>query len=179
MYSDKLIFYERPAVRFANNIFTNVPTILQFDDTPIISVKKALTRKHYVHIQIFQRDGTELAVCDSLRLFLTDEGRRTNLKIAHPQDNMTVCTLDGRTLFELTRTGLASLSIQSELYTPTGCLIKCNSEAIPLSMFQDQTLLGSTAMSNCDVENCDVGVWCKSDGNIDIGCNVGEARQRA
>lgn len=35
---DKLVFSRSPAVTFATNVFVNVPTILQFDDTPLISI---------------------------------------------------------------------------------------------------------------------------------------------
>jgi hypothetical protein len=56
-----LIFHSTPRISFASNTFINVPTILQFDDTPLISVVRVADLGFTSEIPIYHSDGTYLA----------------------------------------------------------------------------------------------------------------------
>jgi hypothetical protein len=46
----KLVYQTSPVVTFGTNEFVNVPTLLQFDDTPLVSVAKEqdlVTRRRF------------------------------------------------------------------------------------------------------------------------------------
>ena len=170
MAYEKFIFNEGPTVKFVSNTFINVPVILQFDDTPITSIEKDLTIPHSVSIPIHGPDGAYLAKYKASRLFLTEDGKKADLKLEHPQD-MDVCTLDGKPLFELKRIAAAAINLEVELYTPTGYFIKCSGEKalIDLLDFQKESLkVGNITMSNNTISGGDIGVWIKSDGSISL-----------
>ena len=56
-----LIYQTTPTVIFATNTFINVPTVLQFDDTPLISVVKEENLGFTREIPIYHAEGTYLA----------------------------------------------------------------------------------------------------------------------
>jgi hypothetical protein len=64
---DELIYQTSPAVTLATNLFVNVPVILQFDDTPLISVVKEQALGFTTEIPIYHADGTYLAPRDLLK----------------------------------------------------------------------------------------------------------------
>jgi len=57
---DQLVFQSSPTVTLATNQFVNVPVILQFDDTPLISVIREQALGYTTEIPIFHADGTSL-----------------------------------------------------------------------------------------------------------------------
>ena len=100
---DRLVFTKAPIVEFGSNIFINCPTILPFDEDPLIQVVKFSDAGYSTSIPIYHEDGTYLAKVVGSRLHLTEDGKKANLKLTHP-DKMTVCTLADQVLFEITRT---------------------------------------------------------------------------
>ncbi len=57
---DKLIYQTMPQVTFATNKFINVPIILQYDETPLISIVKEQNLGFTTQIPIYHADGTYL-----------------------------------------------------------------------------------------------------------------------
>jgi hypothetical protein len=168
---EKLIFQNTPEVEFGSNKFINVPTILQFDDTPLIQVVKTQDAGFSTEIPIYHTDGTYLAKVVGSRIFKTAEGEKAGLTLRHPE-LMTVCELNGQTLFEIKRTSAASLKAAAELYTPNGYFVKYMSST-PRVLKSDGSSLqvGGILMTDCSFNGVRIGVWLKSNGSVSIGCN--------
>ena len=58
---ESLIYQQFPVVHLASNTFVEVPTILQYDDVPLIQVVRAADAGFTTEIPIYHRDGTYLA----------------------------------------------------------------------------------------------------------------------
>lgn len=172
--NDILIFFESPMVTMATNTFINVPTILQYEDTPLVSViKEQITKRERtgfsIEIPIYHPDGTYLAKAVGSRLFKTKEGKKAGLTMKHPQ-NMVVCELDGKTLFEIHRDATAAISASAELYTPTGAFVKCPSNLAPQLFFKDNEIkVGSLVMRGNTFSGVRIGILLREDGSIGIG----------
>tara|TARA_R110001583_G_C5634157_1_gene407319 strand:+ start:1543 stop:2055 length:513 start_codon:yes stop_codon:yes gene_type:complete len=169
---EKLVFQNTPNVEFGSNHFVNVPTILQFDDTPLIQVVKLQEAGFSTSIPIYHNDGTYLAKVIGSQIYATDAGIKAGVKLLHP-DKMTVCELNGQTLFEISRTSSAALKASAELYTPEGYFVKYMDDKPGLINTSGKSLNvdGGMMMSNCSFQGCRIGVWMKSDGSVNIGCN--------
>jgi len=168
---EKLVFQNQPEVEFGSNKFINVPTILQFDDTPLIEVVKLQEAGFSTSIPIYHNDGTYLAKVVGSQIYSTEAGKKAGIKLLHP-DKMTVCQLNGRTIFEIKRTSAAALKTEAELYTPTGHFVKYNGHKPELINTDGNSLnIGGIIMMNNSIRGFRIGVWIKSDGSIGIGCN--------
>ncbi len=100
---DDLHFFDSPPViELCTNKFINVPVVLKYDDTPLISVTRMEDAGFTTEFKIYNSDGVYIAKAKGSQLFLTEDGEKSNLSIRHPS-NMTVCELDGKTLFEIHR----------------------------------------------------------------------------
>ena len=128
---EKLIFNQTPTVYLCSNVFINVPIILQYEKTPLIQVVSSEKAGYTIEIPIYNNDGVYLAKVVGARLFLTENGKKSGLKLLHPQ-NATVCELNGKPLFELRREGAAGLRPAAELYTNDGTFIKCSDKLSPI-----------------------------------------------
>jgi hypothetical protein len=78
---DKLTFTRSPAVTIATNTFVNVPTILQYEDTPLIQVVKVQPAGFTMQIPIYHPDGTYLAKVVGSRPFMTRDGEKVGLSL--------------------------------------------------------------------------------------------------
>ena len=167
----ELIYQTSPAVNLATNIFVNVPTILQFDDTPLISVVREQNLGFTTEIPIFHADGTYLAKVNGTRVFPTDAGKSAGIVMRSLPD-VTVCELAGRTLFEVFHEKGDAFRIQAELATPTGYFVKVSDNPAPTLVRSDgQSLrIGGMVMSGNVFQGCRIGIWLKSDGSCAIGC---------
>src|SRR3970040_1843251 len=96
----KFIYQNSPRVTFATNRFVNVPIILQFDDTPLISIVREEQLGYTTEIPIYHSDGTYLAKVNGTRTYATEDGKKAGIQMRYPK-GMTVCELNGRTAFEL------------------------------------------------------------------------------
>jgi hypothetical protein len=168
---EKLIFQESPEVEFGSNRFINVPTILQFDETPLIQVVKSQDAGFSTEIPIYHQDGTYLAKVVGSQIYKTPDGEKAGLELRHP-DLMTVCELNGQTLFEIKRTSAASLKAAAELYTPTGYFVKYMADRPNLLKSDGSSIqIGGMVMTGNSFSGCRIGIWIKSDGSMGIGCN--------
>ena len=168
---EKLIFQETPEVEFGSNKFTNVPTILQFDETPLIQVVKTQEAGFSTEIPIYHNDGTYLAKVVGSQIYKTVDGEKAGLELRHP-DLMTVCELDGKTLFEIKRTSAVSLKAAAELYTPTGYFVKYLTDRPNIFKSDGSSIqTRNIVMTGCEFSECLIGIWLKSDGSVGICCD--------
>lgn len=167
---EQLIYQTTPTVTYLTNRFTNVPTILQFDDTPLISVVKEENLGFTSEIQIFHPDSTYLAKVRGTRVYPTKAGEKAGI-VMRSFPNLTACELDGRTLFEIAHQKGDAFKAQAELYTPSGYFIKSTDAAMPSLLKSDGTgmNIGGIAMSNCSFSGMRIGIWLQSNGTISIG----------
>jgi len=156
----------------ATNIFVNVPIVLQFDDTPLISVVKEQSLGFTTEIPIYHSDGTYLAKVNGTRVFATEAGKNAGVVIRALPD-VTVCEIAGKTLFEVFHEKGDAFRIQAELATPSGHFVKTSDAPMPSVLKSDgQSLqIGGLTMSGNMFQGCRIGVWLKSDGSVAVGCN--------
>jgi len=168
---DKLIYQTSPRVTIATNHFFNVPVILQYDDTPLISVIREESLGFTTEVPVFHSDGTYLAKVRGTRVYPTGDGVKAGINMRYPA-GMTVCELDGRTLFEVYHETGDAFRMHAELHTPTGYLIKCTDSPVPelITAGGDALRAGGIQMSGCSFENLRIGIWMRSDGSIAVGC---------
>ena len=169
---DKLIYQNSPRVTFATNQFVNVPIILQFDDTPLISIVREEALGYTTEIPIYHADGTYLAKVRGTRIFATEVGKKAGLEMRYPK-NMTVCELNGRPVFEIFHESGDAFRTHAELHTPTGCFVKSHDAPLPevISASGNALRIGGIHMSNNLFSGCRIGIWLKSDGSCAIGCS--------
>lgn len=169
---DYLEFQSSPTVILATNQFRNVPVVLQFDETPLISVINEQALGYTTNIHIFHADGTDLARVKGTRVFPTKAGEKAGITMRHPK-GMTICEMNGKTLFEITHQAGNAFRTQAELYTPTGYFVKSTDTPTPQIIDSKgyELRVGGIHMSNCYFSDCRVGIWLKSDGTCAIGCN--------
>jgi len=170
---DKLIYQTMPQVTFATNKFINVPIILQYDETPLISIVKEQNLGFTTQIPIYHADGTYLAKINGTRVYPTADGKNAGIAMRSLQD-LTVCEMDGKTLFEIYHQKGDAFRTNAELYTPNGYFVKSSDAPVPAVIKADGQALkigGNIIMSNNTFKGCRIGVWLKSDGSIEICCN--------
>ncbi|MCP4284673.1 MAG: hypothetical protein GY792_09510 [Gammaproteobacteria bacterium] len=167
---DKLIFTSSPTITIAANTFVNVPTILQYEDTPLIQVVKAQPTGFTTQIPIYHPDGTYLAKVVGSRLFTTSDGEKAGLSLIYP-DRRTVCKLGNQVLFEIIRKEAAALKTRAELYTPEGYFVKCTDTPQPklFNASGDSLQVRGITMVGNLFQGCRIGVWIRRDGSVAIG----------
>ncbi len=168
---DELLFSITPQVEFGSNTFENVPVILQYDDTPLLEVVQAEAAGFTSQFRIHGSDGAYLAKVVGSRIHLAADGRKANLHLRHPP-LMTVCELDGKTLFEIRRKEAAAFSTEAELFTPDGRFVKATNSVAPLGLFQTNGAdlrVGGMLMTGNRFVGVRVGILVKSDGTVNIG----------
>ncbi|MFA1216297.1 hypothetical protein ACDI54_27540 [Klebsiella pneumoniae] len=79
---DKLIFTQSPKIELGSNFFINVPVILQYKETPLISIEHSIGAGFTTNIPIYHSDGTYLAKVKGSQLYrgLTLSGTKTHVK---------------------------------------------------------------------------------------------------
>lgn len=168
---DKLVYQSTPTVEMGGNKFINVPVILQFDDTPLIEVVKFEEAGFRTEIPIYDSNGTYLAKVKGSRLFPTQEGTKSGLKLKH-YDKVTACELNNNVLFEITRLEAASLKTEAELYTPTGHFVKYKTNSSGIIDPNGNSLdIAGIQLSGNVLNGCAIGILMKSNGSLAIGCN--------
>ncbi len=169
---DKLIYQTSPIVTLATNKFINTPIILQYDDTPLVSIIKEEALGYTTEIPIYHPDGTYLAKVKGTRVYATKDGEKAGIKMNYPKD-MTVCEMNGQILFEIAHEKGDAFRTQAELYTPTGIFVKSTDSPTPEVINSDGNALkiGGATMSQCTFQNCRIGIWLKSDGSCSLGCS--------
>jgi hypothetical protein len=168
---EPLIYQQAPVVHLASNTFVDVPTILQYDETPLIQVVRTAEAGFTTEIPIYHSDGTYLAKVVGSQLYATDDGKKAGVTLRHP-GHATVCELDGKPLFELIREGAAALKTRAELYTPDGSFIKCADEDLAgyvIGPHQDHLKIRGLTMIGNTFRGMRIGVWVRSDGSVAVG----------
>jgi len=165
-----LIYHSSPAVTFGSNIFIGVPTILQFDDTPLVSVVKEEALGYTTEIPIYHSDGTYLAKVRGTRVYATDPGKKAGIVIRQ-LPGAWVCSVDGRTAFEIHQGSGDAFRTQAELFTPGGYFVKVADEPKPAlySVTGEALLVNGMLMSGNLIQGFRIGVWLRSNGSISIG----------
>jgi hypothetical protein len=168
---DKLVFQKIPAVDLGSNLFINCPTILQFDDDPLIEIVRLQNAGFSTSIPIYHQDGTYLARVVGSQIYATEEGKKAKVQLSHPQGK-TVCKTENQILFEITRQDASALKTTAELYTPSGHFVKYSNAYPSIIDATGQALKihGVTMLGNT-ISNFKIGIWAKSDGSLSIGCN--------
>lgn len=173
--SGDLIFEKSPQVVFGTNSFINVPTILQVDETPLIQTVKSLYNHFTTRFSIYDKDGVEIAKVVGVRICHTDAGKNAGVKLRMP-DRMTVCELDGQTLFEIRRDSAAAIAISAELYSPQGVFVRSKSTTEAFLAARNTPLqIGGTVLSHNTISGFEIGVHIKSDGSFAIGSSPSRA----
>ncbi|MEP0986797.1 hypothetical protein [Ekhidna sp.] len=170
---NSLIFQSSPQVTLATNKFINVPIILKYEDTNLIEVVKAESVGFTTQIPIYHEDGTYLAKATGNRLYLTDDGKKTGLKIER-HEGLWVCELGNRTLFEIRQQTGDSFRTTAELHTPDGYFVKCSDEPTPglIDTSGNEIKIGGLIMSGNTFMGCKIGIWLRSNGSCSIGVNA-------
>lgn len=166
-----LVFFQSPKVTIATNTFINVPTILQYEDTPLIEVVRVVNAGYKIQIPIYRPDGTYIAKVVGSRLFRTKNGEKAGLSLKYPK-NKTICEMGGKTLFVIEREGAAALQVSAELYTPDGAFVKCSPNLMPKLFIGDNERpleYGGIIMSGNVFQDLRIGIWIRNDGSLSIG----------
>lgn len=175
-----ITFQSHPDVIIGSNTFRNVPTILQYEDTPLLEVGKFEPVGYTTRFAVFDDSGVKIAVVEGGKITVTPEGAKARITCRHEPD-LTVCELEGKPILELRRRGTQALNAAAELYAPEGVLIKANvAEASAILQSGRPLLPGAQYMSNSTF--CDGGIafHVRRDGiAIGVGCrsiHIGERR---
>ena len=172
MDTDKLLFINWPKVTMGSNTFIEVPIILKYDNLNMIEIIKEAGFGYTTQIPIFDAEGTYLATAKGSSLITTEEPAIGDLTLDHTGD-ITTCTLDGKMLFEITRSDGDEFLIKADLFTPEGYSIKYISDETP-ELFDKQgseVRLGGILKDESVIEGCDVGFWLTQNGTCRFGVN--------
>ena len=167
---DELIYQSSPAVTFASNTFVNVPTILQFDDTPLVSVVREEHLGFTTEIPIYDQDGVYLAKVRGTRVYATPEGKEAGVRIRQLPE-LWICEVGDRTAFEIRQQQGDAFRTDAELYTPSGHFLKISDSPTPVVIVAggDALSIAGSTMVGCTFKNLRIGVWIRSDGSMAIG----------
>jgi hypothetical protein len=162
---EKLIFSASSKIEFATNTFVNVPVILRYEDTDIISLQRQVPTEYHSKISIYHSDGTKLATAVNSRIFLED-GIKTDIKI-DKYPNLWVCKMNGKEIFEIHQQPCDQFKLYAELFTNDGFFIKYSNYKCDVPIVRMSDL--ARCASCCEISNVDVGFWVKRNGQVIIG----------
>ena len=117
-----IVFQEQPAVTIGGNHFL-CPTVIQWEDTPLLEVGKFETAGFTTKFAVYNSSGDALATVKGCQVYRTEAGKQSGIEMRH-EPNLTACEVNGKTIFELRRTGAAALKGAAELYSPNGVFLK-------------------------------------------------------
>ncbi|MEX2316044.1 MAG: hypothetical protein WD669_02760 [Pirellulales bacterium] len=174
---DSLFFQESPEVEIATNTFINVPTILQWEDVPLLQVGKFMEAGYTTKIAVYHNDGTRIAWVKGSQVYPTDAGRKASVDLrSEDKGTLTVCELEGKTIFELRRKHANQLKGWAELYAPEGVLIKAT-DAETAAVLGDGTALqiAGVAIRNGRVDGHQIGIHVTKKDGIKFGGKGGKS----
>ncbi len=167
-----VFFSASPEIEIATNRFIDVPTIIQFEDVPLMQVGNFEAAGYTTKFAVYHSDGTKIAVVKGSQVYLTEEGKNASLKMRHEPD-LTACELEGRTIFELRRNGAAALKGAAELYAPEGAFIRANdSDMSALRGDGTEIRIAGVQLSDCEFRGHAIGIHITSTG-ITLGGSGG------
>jgi hypothetical protein len=165
----QIIYQKNPIVTLGTNTFTNVPVVLKFDETPLISVVKEEQLGFTTEIPIYHADGTYLAKVRGTRIYPTEEGKKAGITVSQPKD-MTVISLANKPVFEVHHQQGDAFRVQAELYASDGYFVRYANSPEVLTSNGNALQVGGVMMSGSSINGCSVGIWIRSNGSIAIGC---------
>jgi len=170
--TDYLIFQENDMeINIGGVKFINVPTILQYEETKLIEVAHILDASFSLKFKIFNKDGIEIASVHGTDIYLTEDGKKSKVQKRNVGD-VSICEVDGRTIYEVRRESPRSLKAVAELYTPNGAFIKCKDTGIFKSIIglKDEGLkIGNLTMYGSTIIGAKIGILIKEDGSTQPG----------
>jgi hypothetical protein len=156
-----VIYQTHPDVVVASNVFRNVPTILQFEDTPLIEVGRFAEAGFAAKFHIFNQDNQDIAVVVGSRIFLTEIGKKCNLR-RRSEPNLTAVELEGKTILEMRHTAAAAMNLAAELWAPEGILVKSRHSVIT-SLIQNEpeaiTIGNNITIARNYVDGFHIGIY--------------------
>jgi hypothetical protein len=164
-----IYFQSPPEITLATNIFINIPTVLQYDDTPLIEIVK----EHEgvtIQIHLYHSDGTYLAKARGNRIYPAREGGKPDIEIKNTLEKV-ICRLENKIFFEISQGTGESFKIDAELFTPDGYMVKCSDWSKP-ELFNPTGCavpVGGVSVSDCIFRNCPIGIWLHRNGSCIIG----------
>ena len=166
----ELVFQKSPNIILATNTFINVPTILKYEDTPLIEVIKQQDLSFTTQIPIYHSDGTYLGKVKGNRIYPTEAGKKANLEVRDSPGRF-ICSLDGKVAFELAHGVGQTFKAEAELYTPDGYFVKCSDAPKPeiFDLSGNAIKIGGITMIGNVFQNLSVGIWLRKDGSCEIG----------
>jgi hypothetical protein len=171
MDANDLFFQTSPEIGFAGNTFINCPTILRYEDTPLIEVVNVQGAGFSTQFSIYHNDGTKIAVVKGPRIFLTEQGKLAKLTLCH-EAKVTVCVLENKPIFEIRRTSASGLKGWAELYATGGVFVKVSdTEAFVRSQGSDAMYIGGMIMQKNTFSGCNVGIHILKNAVI-LGSNT-------
>jgi hypothetical protein len=167
-----VFFQSHPDVILATNTFRNVPTIIQYEDTPLLEVGKYEPAGYSAKFSIYHSDGTKIGVVKGSQLYPTEAGKKAKVTPRY-EPNLTVWELEGKPILELRREGAAALRGWAELYAPEGVLIKAIDSGISGLLRGGNALqVGGVTMSGAVFDGCKIGIHVRRNG-IGLGAGGG------
>ena len=166
----ELTFQSSPKIIVATNTFINVPTILKYENTPLIEVIKEQEIGFTTQIPIYHPDGTYLAKVKGNRVYPTEAGKKANIEIRDTYGKF-ICSLEKKVMFELSHGVGDAFKADAELYAPDGCFIKCSDSPTPelFDVKGNAIKAGGITMMGNVVKDYSVGIWLRKDGAFTIG----------
>lgn len=166
----ELVFQSSPSIIVATNTFINVPTVLKYEDTPLIEVIKEQNLGFTTQIPIYHSDGTYLAKVKGNRAYPTEAGKKANLEIRDTPGKF-ICSLDHKVIFELSHGVGQAFKADAELYTPDGYFVKCSDAPNPelFDLSGSAIRVGGITMMGNVFQNLSIGIWLRKDGSCLIG----------
>lgn len=154
----------------AANTFAEVPVIVQYENTPLIRVIRDPQGAYMPEILVCHSDGTPLATVVGTSISTARDRDRAAITVSST-DGMTICTVAGRTAFQMRRDDAATLKVQAELYTPDGSLVSVDkSPRISVRQGAGATAedWGTTRVGNV-FHGRQIGILLMQDGTIAYG----------
>lgn len=173
MQPNDIVFQEHPVVTIGGNHFL-CPTIIQFENEPLIEVGKFEAAGFTTKFAIYNSSGDKIAVVKGCQIHSTKEGKDSGVKMRF-EPGLTACEYQGRTLVELRRKGAAALKGWAELYAPEGVFIKVNDSEMAAMLGTGGSLTaGGITMMGCTIQ-APIGILFKKTGGVAIGASRGGA----
>jgi hypothetical protein len=174
---DLLYFQDSPEVEIGGNKFINVPTIIQWEDEPLLQVGKFVEAGYTIKYKVFHSDGTPIAIVKGSQVYITDAGRKAAVKTrSEDKGTLTVCELEGKTILEMRRKHANQLKGWAELHAPEGVLIKVTDrDTSALLGTGGQLVTGNVRTSGSTFEGNQIGIHLTKSG-VALGSGGGVIR---
>lgn len=168
----ELIYQPTRVVVVATNVFIDVPTILQYEQTPLIEMAEEVKLGYTTSFTVYNSDGTKIAKVQGTRIFSTDEGKDSGLEISKYCDTTEV-KLNGASIIEIQHHKGEAFRIFADLFTPNGHLVRVNKNPRPelIDASGNAIKVGGAIFSSNTIAGARIGILVNSDGNIRVGAN--------